>query len=113
MQPFLSIGGDYNTFWNLTPKTIQVFFRAFEDKRKRDLEMAWLQGLYFKQALQSSVMVCGLADKNVVRNMPQYPKSPLEEEKEQNKELDLEKEKEKLIMKLDTWQKLNNRNNHK
>lgn len=39
-------------------------------------------GAYFKQALQSTILVAGLADKNTSNRIPKYPKCPYEEETE-------------------------------
>lgn len=39
MRPLLSISPNYATiFWQLTPKTIQVYLQAFEDSRLRQLQ---------------------------------------------------------------------------
>ena len=48
-------------------------------------QLAWLQGAYFKQALQSSVMICGLADRQVINKMPKYPDIPYKDEIEKSR----------------------------
>ena len=48
-------------------------------------QLAWLQGAYFRQALQSSVVICGLADRQVINKMPKYPDIPYKDEVEQSK----------------------------
>lgn len=51
-------------------------------------QLAWLQGAYFKQALQSSVMICGLADRQVINKMPKYPDIPYKDEVEKSQAQD-------------------------
>lgn len=46
------MGIDDNVFWKLTPKTIQVYFRAYEKRRKIAEQDMWLQGLYYRHARQ-------------------------------------------------------------
>jgi len=53
----------------------------------RQQQMIWLQGAYVKNALQSTILVAGLADKNTAQKMPKYPEMPkFEEERELNEE---------------------------
>lgn len=39
-------------------------------------------GAYFKQALQSTILVAGLADKNTSNRIPKYPNCPYQNETE-------------------------------
>ena len=95
--PFLSIGGDYNLFWTLTPRTISLFWRAEEIKQKRLINLADSQnyqlGIYMKLAHGSNF------DKKC-----KYPKKPIfqiKEEKEKTKIItQQEKENEKLKLLL-------------
>lgn len=98
-MPYLSIGGTRAEFFKLTPKTIKYDFKAFEKKRERELQMAWLQGGYFKNALESSVIMCGLADKKVINKLPKYPQMP-----RMSNDVETEKvNKETLIAKMDRY----------
>mgnify|MGYP007098933798 FL=1 len=108
MQPFLAINGDYNTFWTLTPKTIQVFFKAYNMKRQEEIKMAWIQGRYFQQALASTVLVSALADRNVVRHMAEYPEMPTFENGK-IAELDEDYQRTKVVMQLEKWMAHNNK----
>lgn len=74
-------------------------------------KLAWLQGTYFKQALASTVVVAGLADKRVVSQMPEYPQMP--EFKEENNLNISEEEREqiardKILMQMEKWMHFNN-----
>lgn len=70
--------------------------------------MAWVQGWYVKQAIQSSVMICGLADKKAVSNMPKYPDMPKTDDEVEN-ETSIKAKQELLIAKMKRWAKLNNK----
>ncbi len=108
LLPYLTIGGSRNDFWELTPKTIQIDFKAYQKRMEIQEQQMWLQGLYIKRALESSVLICGLADKKVIREMPKYPEMPktqeqIESENYQKARRDL------LIAKMNKWQRANNK----
>lgn len=106
-MPYLAIGGSRETFWKLTPKTIEIDFKAYKMKYEMQLKMAWVQGLYIKQAIQSSVMVCTLADKQNVKKMPKYPDEPKSEQDLTPENIDAQKQL--IIAKMDKWVRLNNK----
>lgn len=110
LQPFLSIGGDYNTFWRLTPKTIEVFFKAYKTKAKEQVKMAWLQGKYFQQALASTILVSTLADKKLAHKMPEYPEMPYQTEEMKRELSEQEKAQQQLdfAIKMEKWMQANN-----
>lgn len=73
--------------------------------------MAWISGLYTKMAIQSSVMVCGLADKSAINKMPSYPEMPTnnhEEERELAEE-EIKVQTQYFIAKMEYWTKKNNK----
>lgn len=59
LVPFLSIDGNYDLFWTLTPRNLKFFFRAEELKQKREHNIIdahnWQLGLYFKLAHASNM----------------------------------------------------------
>lgn len=69
-------------FWKQTPKTIQIYFEADKIKQQKRAQELWLLGAYFKQALSSTILVAGLADKGTANRMPKYPKCPYEDKEE-------------------------------
>lgn len=87
-----------------------IDFKAYNKRNLMMQQQSWQLGLYFKHALQSSVLVCGLADKNVVKQMPKYPDMPRSDDEIQ-KEENVEKQRELWIAKLNRWQKINNSKN--
>lgn len=86
LVPYLAIGGTRETFWKLTPKTIQYDFKAYEKKMEHDMQLAWLNGFYFQQALQSSILACSLADRKTASKMPDYPEMPASKKEEPKNE---------------------------
>ena len=62
----LMIGVDYNLFWDLNPKTLSPFVKAFSLKQKYDDTIAWQHGYYVYCAIGSSF------SKN-----NKYPKTPM------------------------------------
>ena len=88
LLPSLVIGVPEEVFWTKTPKTIQVYFRAYnkmkEQEGKEWAYKAWLTGLYTKAAISTSVFVAGLYDG---KHKPKdYPKPPKFEDNEQTEE---------------------------
>lgn len=60
------IGVDYELFWTLNPRSLQPFIRAFELRQEYDNNQAWLNGLYIKMAIASSLS-----------KDTKYPKKPI------------------------------------
>lgn len=104
----MSIGGSRETFWHLTPKDIMIDFKAYKNRMRQQQQLAWLNGLYVKKAIESSVLICGLADKKVVRNMPNYPEFPKDYEEIESEE-EIKKKREYMIAKMNYWTKINNK----
>lgn len=71
----LVIGIDDSVFWHLTPKTIQTYFKAYNKKRKMQIQDIWLQGYYFKWAIVSSLQFSK-------QKPPDYPEMPYKDEEE-------------------------------
>lgn len=72
----LVIGIDDSVFWHLTPKTIQVYFKAYEKRRKIEIQDLWLQGRYFACAIASTLSFSK-------SKPPDYPEMPYQDEEEQ------------------------------
>ena len=84
-----------------------IDFQAYRKRCEKENQMAWLNGYYIKQALQSTILICGLADKKVINKMPKYPDMPLSKEETESEDYQSAKNKV-LIAKMNKWQKLNN-----
>lgn len=75
----------------MTPRSIQIDFKAYEKRQKNEVQMIWLQGLYFRSALSSTPVAMGMAK----GELPKYAKMPYEEEqKEEMNEETLQKQRE-------------------
>lgn len=66
------IGVQYDVFWDLNPKTLSPFIKAFTLKQRYDDSIAWQHGFYIKIAIASAL------NKNA--NYPQKPLSTSVEE---------------------------------
>jgi len=76
----LKAGIAYKDFWHMTPKAVQTYINAYEDKRKEDVQIqeyiSWLNGIHVAEAISCTF------------GKGKYPKSPFlkkDEEKETNK----------------------------
>lgn len=103
----MSIGGSRETFWHLKPSDLLIDFKAHENRLNEQIQLAWLNGYYTKLAIQSSVMVCGLADKSVIRQMPEYPKIPKKND-EVEEEKEIETKRQLMIARMNYWMRMNN-----
>lgn len=74
------IGGQRADFWHLTPKTIQVDFKAYQERQKREAQNRWEIGAYVKNAISSSIFVSTLADKGTANKIPKFPEKPFKDE---------------------------------
>ena len=85
----LSIGINYNDFWNYTPRIVLLILEGFNQDQKRKLEydnfMSYLQGRYFADALLCTVG--NMFSKKGAKTI-EYPKEPynLEGERELTQE---------------------------
>lgn len=84
LRPLLSISPTYiNIFWDLDPKTIQVYLQAYGDTKKRQLEdmqtQSWLNGIAFINTLRSCpVMAYGMIEsKDIKKLINKYPEQPI------------------------------------
>ena len=88
----MSIGLTYDEFWNQDVTMVRAFRKADELKRRRQNEILWMQGVYIREALLSTVgnMFSG---KGATPN--EYPKEPYPITEEQIAE---KKERERKSM---------------
>ena len=76
--PSLAIGIPEDVFWKKTPKSLGIYFKAYqkqkEDEAKRWSQQAWEMGMYVKAAISTSIFVAGLYDGK--HKPPEYPECP-------------------------------------
>lgn len=67
----MQLGVDAKEFWSLTPRKLQPYIDAFQEKEKRELEQlnfsAWLNGIYMGYCLTAAF-----------GEHAEYPEKPLE-----------------------------------
>jgi hypothetical protein len=88
----MSIGMTYDEFWNQDVTMVRAFRKADELNRKRQNEILWMQGLYIRDALLSTVGNM-FSDKSATPI--EYPKEPYSVTAEQVEE---KKEREQKSM---------------
>lgn len=85
----MQLGVDTKDFWSLTPKKLQPYIDAFQEKEKRELEqlniLAWLNGIYMGYCLTA-----------VFGEHTQYPEKPLEIFQSMNEEEKIKREEQIL-----------------
>ena len=97
----MSIGMTYDEFWNQDVTIVRAFRKADELNRRRQNEMLWMQGVYIREALLSTVgnMFSGKGATPI-----EYPKEPypvtadqIEEKKERERKSMEERMKADLL----------------
>lgn len=102
LLPSLAIGVPESVFWEKTPKTIQVYFKAYEKQKewaaKEWRQKMWVMGKYVKNAIETSVFAAGLYDGK--HSLPEYPEFPQFEDENNPSDMSEERkeiEKQRLI----------------
>ena len=72
----LQIGMTDTQFWYGNPRLMLNYIEKYKAEQLIIQQNAWLIGAYVKNALQSTILVAGLADKNTSQKMPKYPEMP-------------------------------------
>ena len=90
-----------------------IDFKAHENRINEQIQLAWINGLYTKVALQTSIVMCGLADKNVIRKMPSYPEMPQIKKDLPLTDEEIEAQRQYAIAKMNSWVRLNNKKYNK
>lgn len=95
----LLVGMSVDEYWFGDPSLIYNYQNVFEMKQRYDLQMAWVQGAYFKSALGSTqVWTVQPAKISDWQKMPHYVENPVEELRPQPKQ-EISKEKQELMEK--------------
>lgn len=100
---FLSWGMSYEQFWNGEPSLVKYYLKARELKVQEDNTNAWLQGIYFTQALNSALSNV-FAEKKSDR--VQYFEKPIAVTKEQIEIERAKKEEEEFIKQKNSFLRL-------
>ena len=92
----MSIGMTYDEFWNQDVAMVRAFRKADELSRRRQNEVLWMQGLYIREALLSTVgnMFAGKGATPIEYPTEPYPVTS--EQIEEKKELELKRMEERM-----------------
>lgn len=101
LLPSLQIGVPEDVFWKKTPKTLQVYFKAYrkrkEEEAKRWSQKMWEMGQYVRMAIANTVVVAGLYNgKHMSDNYPKCPYIEIENNPGEHSEQWVENEKLRL-----------------
>lgn len=95
----LSIGIDEKRFWELNPRLMQPYIKAYRIRKKEENSMLYVQGRYFLDALLASV---GNMFKGKQTKAFEFPKEPypLFEEVVELTEEEKKRQRENLLLSL-------------
>jgi hypothetical protein len=89
LLPSLVIGVSEDVFWKQTPKTLQLYVEAYNQRReaedKRMLQMLWKMGDYIRVAMSSIVVPVGFIDS--INNLQKYPECPFNKDENNANEM--------------------------
>ena len=90
---FLEMGMTYDLYWNDRVEIAKAYLKANQLKNKRINEEMWLQGIYVRHALLSTVGNMFVKNKS---KMNEYPKEPLPITQSEFEKMKEKQEKEKF-----------------
>ena len=84
----MSIGMTYDEFWNQDVALVRVYRKADELRRRRQNDVLWMQGLYVRDALLSSVgnMFAGKGSTPIEYPVEPYPVTTKQVEEKKERE---------------------------
>lgn len=92
------MGMTADEYWFADPHLLDNYEIAYKNKRRVEKNNAWLAGGYVRAALQSTVLVSGLASRKVIEHMPKYPEFESSSERYENMtEMDKKRERKRLF----------------
>ena len=83
-------------------------FKAHDNKKNEQIQLAWINGYYTRLAIASSVFACGLADKKTIDKLPKYPDMPNQKEDVPLTQEQIDVQTQYFIAKMEYWTKSNN-----
>lgn len=88
-------------YWYGHPNLLLNYAEKYKNQVKMNEYYAWLTATYVKSALNSSILIAGLADKNTASKLPKYAECPLKIDTEvEMSEERIEYEKMRLVQYL-------------
>lgn len=96
-------------FWCGNPRLILNYTEKFKTDQIRAQQTAWLIGAYVKQALSTTILVSGLADKSTQSKMPKFPEMPRYEQEVELSEERKKTERKRLEIYYKKFAEINNK----
>lgn len=84
-------------YWYGHPRLILNYEKKYKHEMERKQQGYWTIGAYVKNALQSTILMAGLADEKTANKLPKYPDFPKFEEERPMSEKRREAETERLM----------------
>lgn len=72
----LVVGMSPDEYWFGDPGLLYNYAEKYKIERQIREDELWAVGAYVKAALQSTILMAGLADKKTANSMPKYPEKP-------------------------------------
>ena len=92
----MSIGMSYDDFWNGDVSMVKAYRKAYELNRRRQNELLWIQGLYVRDALISTVGNMFAGKGSTKQNYPAEPYPITMEEVAEKQEREAKRKEERL-----------------
>lgn len=90
----MAIGMTYDEYWYGDPLMVRAYYKAEQTRRKMEDQHAWLQGLYVREALASTVGNMFLKDGAKPNEYPKEAYSITSDKEKQQKKEEKDAEKE-------------------
>lgn len=72
----LVVGMTPDEYWFGDPGLLYNYAEKYKIERQIREDELWAAGAYVKAALQTTILMAGLADKKTANSMPKYPEKP-------------------------------------
>lgn len=92
----MSIGMTYDEFWNQDVAMVRAYRKSYELKRRQQNEALWMQGLYMRDALLSTVGNMFASKSSAPIEYPAEPYPVTEEQVEEKRALEHKKMEERM-----------------
>lgn len=92
----MSIGMTYDEFWNQDVAMVRAYRKSYELKRRQQNEALWMQGLYVRDALLSTVGNMFASKSSTPIEYPAEPYPVTEEQVEEKKAMEHKKMEERM-----------------
>jgi hypothetical protein len=93
---YMSIGMSYDEFWNGDVHMVKAYRKAYELSRRRQNELLWMQGLYVRDALISTVGNMFAGKGSAKQHYPEKPYPITEDQVAEQRERERKAKEERM-----------------